>query len=182
MWCRGTKVWVAQATKNSKDGVVGRLVMEKMIGYTVFHGRRCPPVEQKHSGRESLHPIGWGHGCINQKCANGVVQGAKHALSFAVLSRCVGARDTEKNLAAGQEGSGGIVDELGPIICVKTAYRKTELCVRISNKLNNMSMNFRFMTKRNNVYNHQLSQDKFIARNTQNWRGPNITMNEFKRC
>jgi len=82
MWSRGTKVWIAQATKNSKHGVVGHLVMEKMIGYTVVDGQGWPPVEQKHSGGESLHPIRWGHGCMNQKCANGVVQGAQHALSF----------------------------------------------------------------------------------------------------
>jgi len=54
----------------------------------------------------------------------------------------------KENAVASQEGGGGIVEELGAIICLKIANSKTELCVSISNKLNNVFMNFRFMTKR----------------------------------
>ena len=56
----------------------------------------------------------------------------------------------------------------------------------VSNKLNNVLMNFGFMAKRKRptimciIINYR--KIKFIARNTQNWRGPDITMNEFKRC
>ena len=56
----------------------------------------------------------------------------------------------------------------------------------ISNKLNNVLMNFGFMAKRKRptimciINNYR--KIKFIARNARNWRGPDITMNEFKRC
>jgi hypothetical protein len=36
---RGTKVRIAQATENSKDGVVWHLAMEKMVGNTIMDGR-----------------------------------------------------------------------------------------------------------------------------------------------
>jgi hypothetical protein len=120
---------------------------------------------------------------MNQKHPNNIVQSAKHPLSFAVLGGCVGARGAKKDAA----GSGsGTVNELSPIIGLKTAHRRTELCVSVSSELNNMFMNFRFMaqgecpTKMSKI----IKYDKiiFIARNTQNWRGPDITMNEFKRC
>ena len=79
---------------------------------------------------------------MKQKRANSIVQCAKHPLSFAVLGGCVGAQGAKQDAAASQEGSGGIVDELGAIIRLKAAHRKTELCVSVSNKLDNMFMNF----------------------------------------
>jgi hypothetical protein len=103
---------------------------------------------QKHSGGKSFNPIGWRHGSIKQKRVNNIVQCAKHPLSFAILGGCVGARGAKQDAAASQEGSGGIVDELGAIICLKTAHKKAELCVSVSNKLNNMFMNFGYMAKR----------------------------------
>ena len=84
---------------------------------------------------------------MNQKRPNSIVQCAKHPLSFAVLGGCVGARGAKKNATASQEGSSGIVKELRAIICLKTAHSIAELCVSVSNKLNDMLMNFRFMTQ-----------------------------------
>jgi hypothetical protein len=122
---------------------------------------------------------------MNQKRANNIVQSAKHSLSFAILSGCVGARGAKKDAAGNQEGGGGIVEELGAIICLKTTYRKPELSVSVSNKLNNVFINFGFMAKRKRptimciiINYHKIT---FIARNTRNWRGLDITMNKFKR-
>jgi len=36
---RGTKVRIAQATKDSKDGVIWHFAMKKMIGNTIMYGR-----------------------------------------------------------------------------------------------------------------------------------------------
>jgi len=123
---------------------------------------------------------------MNEKGTNCIVQCAKHALGFAVLSGCVGARSAEQDATTSQEGSIGIVEELGALICLKTAHRGTKLCLSISNKLNNMIMNFRFMAKeiRPTIMSIIINQHKikFITRNTRNWRGPDITVNEFKRC
>ena len=123
---------------------------------------------------------------MNQKRPNSIVQCAKHPLSFAVLGGCVGARGAKKDAAASQEGGSGIVKKLCPIICLKTAHMITELCVSVSNKLNNMLMNFRFMAQGEcpTIMGKIINYHKiiFIARNTQNWRGPDITMDEFKWC
>ena len=123
---------------------------------------------------------------MNQKRPNNIVQSAKHPLSFAVLGGCVGARGAKKDAAGSQEGDSGTVNELSPIIGLKTAHRRTELCVSVSSELNNMFMNFRFMaqgecpTKMSKIIKYH--KIIFIARNTQHWRGPDITMNKSKGC
>ena len=45
---------------------------------------------------------------MDEKGADGVVDGAKHALSFAVLLGGVGTRMAKQNAAAGQEGRHGV--------------------------------------------------------------------------
>jgi hypothetical protein len=157
-----------------------------MIGNTIMDGRGRPPVEEKHGGGESFGPVRGRHGGMNQERPNHIVQGAKQPLSFAVLGGCVGARGAKKNAAASQEGSSSIVDELRAIISLKTAQRIAELCVSVSSKLDNMLMNIRFMAQRKRptimckIINHH--EIIFVARNTQNWRCPDITMNEFEWC
>jgi hypothetical protein len=157
-----------------------------MIRNTVMYGRGGPPVDQEHSGGKSLNPVGSKHGGMNQKCANSIVQGAKHPFNLAVLGGRVWTRSARQYATASQEGSRGVVDELGAIICLKTAYRTTELCVSISDKLDKMIMHFRLMTKRvrPTVMSIIINEHKveFITRNTRDWRGPHIIMNEFKRC
>jgi hypothetical protein len=118
-----------------------------MIGNTVMYGRGGPPVDQEHGGGKGLNPVGSRHGGMNQKCANNIVQGAKHPLSFAVLGGRVWTRSAQQYATASQEGSSGVVDELGAIICLKTAYRTTEMCVSIRDKLDKLIMHFRLMTK-----------------------------------
>jgi hypothetical protein len=119
-----------------------------------------------------------------QECPNSIVQCAKHALSFAVLGGRVGARSAEKDVAASQEDSSGIVEEFRAVICLKTAHRIIELCVSVGYELDNVFVNIRFMAQRKNptVMGKIINYHKviFVTRNTQNWRGPDITMEEFK--
>jgi hypothetical protein len=123
---------------------------------------------------------------MDQKHLNDIVQSAKHSLSFAILGGCVGARGVKKDALGSQEGSGGTINELSAIVGLKTAHRRVELCVSVSSELNNVFMSLRFMTQGEcpTKMSKIIKYDKviFIARNTQNWRGPDITMNEFKRC
>jgi hypothetical protein len=157
-----------------------------MVGNTIMYGRRRSPVCEKHGGGESLGPIGRRHSRMDQKHLNDIVQSAKHSLSFAILGGCVGARGVKKDALGSQEGSGGTINELSAIVGLKTAHRRVELCVSVSSELNNVFMSLRFMTRGEcpTKMSKIIKYDKviFIARNTQNWRGPDITMNEFKRC
>jgi hypothetical protein len=58
--------------------------------------------------------------------------------------------------------------------------------VSIGYELNNVFVNIRFMAQRKGptvmgkIINYH--KVKFVTRNTQNWRGPDITMKEFKWC
>jgi hypothetical protein len=58
--------------------------------------------------------------------------------------------------------------------------------VSIGYELNNVFVNIRFMaqgkkpTVMSKIVNYH--KIKFVTRNTQNWRSPNITMEEFKWC
>jgi hypothetical protein len=102
------------------------------------------------------------------------------------LGGCVGARGAKKDAPGSQEGGGGTVNELSAIIGLKTAHRRAELCVSVSSELNNMFMSLKFMTQGEcpTKMSKIIKYDKviFIARNSKNWRGSDITMNEFKRC
>jgi hypothetical protein len=84
---------------------------------------------------------------MDQKHPNNIVPSVKHPLSFAVLGGCVGARGAKKDAAASQEGGSGTVSELDPIIGLKTAHRRAELCVSVSSELNDMLMSLRFMAQ-----------------------------------
>jgi hypothetical protein len=58
--------------------------------------------------------------------------------------------------------------------------------VSVGDELDNMFVNIRFMMQRKSptVMGKIIDYHKiiFVTRNTQNWRGTNITMKEFERC
>ena len=51
--------------------------------------------------------------------ADGVVCGAKHTFSLAILRRGIRTREAERNAIASEEGGGSMVNELGPIISLE---------------------------------------------------------------
>ena len=66
-----------------------------------------------------LGPEGRRHGSMDEKGADGVVDGVKHTLSFAILLGSVGARMAKQNAATRQEGRHGVIDELDAIVGLK---------------------------------------------------------------
>jgi len=56
---------------------------------------------------------------MNQKHANTIVHGTKHAFSLAIQSWCVGAGGLKKNASGSQKDSSGIIQELGAIVGLK---------------------------------------------------------------
>jgi hypothetical protein len=102
-------------------------------------------------------------------------------LGFAILRGCVWAGKAEQAAADSKEGGGAAVDELSAIVSLYAFQMATKLGVYICNKIHNVLVNIRLMTKRECptkmtevIENNQI---KFVARGTQNRRCPYIAMN-----
>jgi hypothetical protein len=48
---------------------------------------------------------------------------------------------------ASEERSGGMVNKLGPIICLEGSRRGGKLCLSVCNELNHVAVDLRFETK-----------------------------------
>ena len=85
---------------------------------------------------------------MDEKGADGVVDGPKHTPSFAILLGSVGARMAKQNATTGQEGRHGIIDELGAIVALITLGNKVKLSLNMGNKINKLTIDFRFLAQR----------------------------------
>ena len=121
---------------------------------------------------------------MDEKGADGVVDGVKHTLSFAILLGSVGARMAKQNVATGQEGRHGIIDELGAIVVLKTLGNRVKLSLNMGNKINKLTIDFRFLAQRNGPaeMNEIIKDDQiiFVTHVANHWRSPDITVNESK--
>ena len=79
----GSEVWIAEASENSKRGIV----WESFVGYMILDGRGGSPIKEESGSGKGLSPVGWWHGRMKEHGADGVVCGAKHAFSLAILRR-----------------------------------------------------------------------------------------------
>ena len=122
---------------------------------------------------------------MDQKSLNHIFQDVQHSFSFAILSQGVRARGEEEGATCSEKRSGGIVDKLCAVICLKAANRQAKRCVGVRNKVDNMSMNLRFVPERERptIMSKIIDYHKIIfkTRNTKHWGCPDITVNEFKR-
>ena len=85
----GSEVWIAEASENSKRGVVWECFVKKLIGYIVLYGGGSPIEEECGSGK-GLSLVGRWHGHMKEHVANSVICGAKHEFSLAILWRGIG--------------------------------------------------------------------------------------------
>ena len=93
--------------------------MKKLIGYMILDGGGGSPIEEESGSGKGLSPVGRWHGRMKEHGADGVVGGAKHAFSLAILRRGIRTREAEHNAIASEEGGGSMVNELGPIISLE---------------------------------------------------------------
>jgi len=114
----GSEVGIAEASEDSKRGIVWEVFVKKLIGYMILDGGGSPIEEESGSGK-GLSPVGRWHGRMKEHGADGVVCGAKHAFSLAILWRGIRTREAERNAIASEEGGGSMVNELGPIISLE---------------------------------------------------------------
>jgi len=84
---------------------------------------------------------------MDKKSADGVVDGAKHTLSFAILLGNVGARMAKQNAMTGQEGGHGVFYELSAIVGLKALGNRVKLSLNIGNKVNKVTIDFGFLAQ-----------------------------------
>lgn len=76
---------------------------------------------------ETLDPVGWRKGCLEQKRAHNVVKGTESTLSFTVLLGCVGAGHAESNTMREEEVASGGVVKFASIVTLDTLDWATKL-------------------------------------------------------
>ena len=114
-----SEVWIVEASENSKRGIVWEVFVKKLIGYMILNGGGGSPIEEESGSGKGLSLVGRWHGRMKEHGADGVVCGAKHAFSLAILRRGIRTREVERNAIASEEGCGSMVNELGPIISLE---------------------------------------------------------------
>ena len=87
----GGEVGVAGAPENLKVMVGGESAMEGKEGSAHVQGLGWEAIDEESGGGKGISPVSGGHGCLEEQGAGDVVDGAKHALGFAILLRGVGA-------------------------------------------------------------------------------------------
>jgi len=122
--------------------------VKELVRYSVVDGGGGTPIEEEGGCGESLSPIGRWHGRMEEHGADGVVGGAEHAFSLAVLWGGIGAGEAEHNAMAGEERVGGVVNKLGLIICLKGFRCGAKLCLSVGNELDNVAVHLGFLAKR----------------------------------
>ena len=91
----------------------------------------------------------------------------------------------QQDTFAGQQGNGSSVDELGAVISLKALGQGAKLGLGVSEEINNMRMNIRFMAQRKSldkvtvIINYD--QIIFEARSAQHRKHPYIAMKKLKR-
>jgi len=141
-------------------------------------------VQQVGGGVEALSPVTGREGGLEQQGAHDVVGGANHALGLAVLRRSVGAGHPQLHTEGQEEGTGRRVVKLSPVVALNTLDGATELRGHPSEEARERGKRVRLQAQRKSprvmsaiIKNHQVI---FIARDAQDRRGPQITVNKIK--
>jgi hypothetical protein len=91
VWSGGGEVGVAGAPESLKLTVGGKSAMESEERSAHVQGLGWKMIDEEGGGGKTISLVGGEHGCLEQQCASDIVDGAKHALNFAIFLRGVGA-------------------------------------------------------------------------------------------
>jgi len=123
----GGGVRVTRTPEDPKVVVARRGTEESVVwsGSRRSSGRKT--VEQVGGGVEALSPEARGERSLDQKGAHDVVRRANHPLSLAVLRRGIRTRHTQLNTPRVEEGTGGGVIKLTPVVALDGLNGEAEL-------------------------------------------------------
>jgi hypothetical protein len=158
---------VIVSRRGTKEGVVWR-------GSGTCSGRKT--VEEVGGSVQALSPEASRKRGLKEKGAHGVVGGANHPLSLAILRRGIRARHAQLNTVREKEGTGGGVIKLTTIVTLDGLDGEAELCGHPSEEVKERGKHIRLRTEgksprimRKIVNHHKIV---LITRKTDNSRCP----------
>jgi len=120
-------VLVTRIPKDTKVIVARRGTEESVVWRGSWAGSGRKAVKEVSGGVQALSPEASRKRGLKQKGAHGVVVGANHALSLAVLRGGIWTRHAQLDTVREKEGTGGGVIELPTIVTLNNLDVKTEL-------------------------------------------------------
>jgi hypothetical protein len=144
----GSGVGVTRTPKHAEVIVPRRGTEEGVVRSGSGAGRGRKAVQKIGGGVQALSPEASGKRGLKQKGTHGVVGGANHPLSLAILGRGVWTRHAELNTVREKEGTGGGVIELTTIVTLDGLDGEAELCRHPSEEVENGRESVRLCTKR----------------------------------
>ena len=142
----GGGVRVTRTPKDSKVIVARRGTEESVVwrGSWTSSGRKA--VKEVSGGVQALGPEASRKRGLEQESAHGVVGGANHALSLAVLRGGIRARHAQLDTVREKEGAGGGVIKLPTIVTLDGLDGEAELCGHPSEKVDERGESIRLRT------------------------------------
>jgi hypothetical protein len=115
---------------------------------------------------------------------NNIISGTNNAFSFTVLGRSVGARHAKMNPMSKEERDGIGVIELAVVVTLDCLNGGAELSGHISKEISKGGVRVRLKVQRKcpQIVRAIIENDQiiFITRNTNDGRGPYVTMYKIK--
>jgi hypothetical protein len=144
----GGSVGVASTPKHAEVIVSRRGTEEGVVrgGSGTGSGRKA--VKKVGGGMQALSPEASRKRGLKQKSPHGVIGGANHPLSLAILRRCVWTRHAELNTVREEESSGGGVIKLATIVTLDGLDGEAELCRHPSKEVEKRGKRIRLRTER----------------------------------
>jgi hypothetical protein len=85
----GSEIRIAGASKRVQVVIGGKSAMEGKVGSAHAKGFGGETIDDEGGGDKGINPVMGGHGGLEKKSANDIVDGAKHAFGFSILLRGV---------------------------------------------------------------------------------------------
>jgi hypothetical protein len=180
----GGGVRVTRTPEDPKVVVARRGTEESVVwsGSRRSSGRET--VKQVGGGVEALSPEARGQRGLDQEGAHDVVRRANHPLSLAVLRRGIRTRHTQLNTPRQEEGPGGGVIELPPVVTLDGLNCEAELSGHPGKEVEEGGEGLRLGAQRKSprVMRKIINNDQiiFITRHAEYRRCPQVTVNQIK--
>jgi hypothetical protein len=143
----GSGVGVTRTPKNAKVIVPRRCTEEGVVWRRSGTGSGRKAVEEVGGGVQSFSPETSRERGLKQKGAHGVVGGANHPLSLAILGRGIRARHAQLNTVREKKGTGGGVIKLTTIVTLDGLDGEAELCGHPSEEVQERGESVRLRTQ-----------------------------------
>jgi hypothetical protein len=127
--CCRCGVRVAKASKDAYGTVIRLSTVEKLEGSEELASTARASIQKESCRGERLCPECVRHGRMNKQGTGRFIERAEHALSTAVLRRCVRARHAESGAATVEECTRGVTVEFAAIVSLQRKDRQVEMCV-----------------------------------------------------